>query len=630
MGPVAARHGQAGLEGIERERAVDVQVAEQDLLRARHTGIECAGPLPFRASRDHGGVDGARPRLARRGDLDAESGPEGVQEHQRGDPQDRQGDRDSNQHGILPDRATRRPAMGAGSGCNRFWGGMGEMRGHRGAFVVALGLWLGCATTPASQQSWVEVQTPHFRILSALSRPKTHALALDLELFRRGVALLAGEDLPVGSRRVQVFAFDDRRLARFLWGARRAYLLPAPDGPTIVLRAGAGWRGDADVKLRHDLAHVLLRGRDGLTAPLWYDEGLAQLASTLEVQDRAATLGGVRDDHLSTLRTGERIPVLRLLDLESFDGRDGPRRRRFEAESWGLAHYLFFSARAPRHLPSQLLALAAVGQPDDALVEQTLGMSVSDLDQELAHYPSRAQDGSLEIRAHADAASPPRARPLARSEVLVELGELALALGRSEQARRQFEAALGSEAQAARVHAGLAACDAFDGRFAQSERQLEAALALAEPEARVERHAADVWLAHLAIARDGDERLRYAERARTHYQRSLERERAQAGAHAGIAVSHLAENDLPAAMASLDRAERINPASLDLRVMRARLLLAAGDSDAARTLARTLRARLHVDGADLRAPGAWAPETVRIAGQKLPLSPTRTLRPGSR
>jgi Tfp pilus assembly protein PilF len=497
--------------------------------------------------------------------------------------------------------------------------------------VAALGLALGCATKPPSQRSWVEVQTPHFRILSALSRSATTQLARDLDLFRRAVELLAAGSLPAVQRRSLVFAFDDRRPSRsFAAGAQSAYLLSSLDGLQLVLRGGGGWRGDAGEALRHDLAHALLRGRDGLDAPLWYDEGIAQLASTIEVGDRSSRIGGLRSDQLGRLRDGPRIPVRALLRVEGFDATGGPRRRDFEAESFAFAHYLCLGVRAPRHAPARLRELAATHDPDDATLERLLGLSARELDRELRGYPSRAQAGALELRAGGGTASPPRSRPLARSEVLVELGELALDLGRSDLARSHFEAGLASRAQAARVRAGLAGVLALEGDRTRAIDRLEEALALAPRDARIQRRAGDLWLLRARQASAPEERRRHAERARRHYGRSLDRDRHQAGAHAGIAASRLAEGrGLAAGLAELERAQRLNPGSHGLRVLRARLLSASGDVEAAGRLARALRARLH-GGADLRNPTELSIEASVSRDGPEALRRSRAVRPGHR
>lgn len=472
------------------------------------------------------------------------------------------------------------------------------------ALVALLGLALGCATKPPSEQHWVEVRTPHFRTVSALPRPATDDLALDLELFRRAVELLAGAPLPAEAQPIDVFAFDDRRLGpSFSHGEHASYLLASPDHTTLVLRAAGGWRGDAGVALRHDFAHALLRGRDGFAAPLWYDEGIAQLASTIEVRDGAASIGGLRADHLRALRSGPRMPVRTTLDLESFAGPQDPQRAALQAESWSLLHYLFFGQRTPRHLPRQLLVLARADRVDDALLERELQLTSDDLDRGLQHYPVRAQGGALEIRSGAEAGPPFRARPLPTSEVLVELGELALALDRSSVARHHFERALASEAQAARVQAGLGAADGLDGQWTQAAARLESALTLAPGDPRIERAAADLWLARAKVAEDPDTRQRYAERAREHYRQSLTGDPTQAGAHAGIASSHLvAGQALDAALQALERAEAQNPASGEIRLLRVQWLLASGQAQPAHDLARAIHARLH-DPPSLPLPG---------------------------
>lgn len=461
--------------------------------------------------------------------------------------------------------------------------------------LAALGLALACASRPPWERSWVEVRTPHFEIWSALSRPGTAELARDLETFRRGVELLAGAALPAPERLHRVYAFDDRGPARsFGWRSRASWLVSSVDGLQLVLREGGGFRGDADDALRHALAHALLRARDGLRAPLWYDEGIALLASTIAVDDDVARIGAPRSDLLGELRDDARIPVRRLLAIEDFDAPGAPRRRVFQAESFAFVHALCFGPRAPRHAPERLLELSALRPPDDDRLASLLGADADALDRELADPARRARGGARTLRSGDVAPGPLRSRPVARSEVLVELGELALLLGRGELARDYLERGLSSTAQAARVRAGLAASLALAGDLEASQERLSQALARAPRDARIERRAGDLSLLRARRARQADERALHAARAREHYGRCLDRDRLEAGAHAGIAAAWLLEGrESDQALAALDKARRLNPGSLELEALRESLLRARGEREAADEIARALRARRH-------------------------------------
>ena len=181
--------------------------------------------------------------------------------------------------------------------------------------LLVAALALGCATTPLDRRTWLAVETRHFSVRSALSPEETRQLARDLERFRATVAWSQGGRLAAPAARIQVRAFDGRTVVRpFDVRGQRGYFLPEGDGGLLVLRAGGGFRGDASPEVRHALAHWILRGAGGPSPPLWIDEGLAQLLSTVEVGDDAADVGVLREDHVRTIRNETWLPVDHLLE----------------------------------------------------------------------------------------------------------------------------------------------------------------------------------------------------------------------------------------------------------------------------------------------------------------------------
>ena len=135
---------------------------------------------------------------------------------------------------------------------------------RRPTLCAALGLALclglaGCLTTPLEERDWVEIQTPHYEIWSALSRDDSLQLAVDLERFRSATAYLSGREIPTDAVATRVFAFDDRGIGRpFSYQSRRSYLLARQPGDVIVLRTGGGWEGDAWEPLKLEYARRLL------------------------------------------------------------------------------------------------------------------------------------------------------------------------------------------------------------------------------------------------------------------------------------------------------------------------------------------------------------------------------------
>ena len=76
-----------------------------------------------------------------------------------------------------------------------------------------------------------------------------------------------------------------------------------PNSGMVLLRADGG---DADVTLRHELAHVALHRKVKVRVPLWFDEGYAVLASR--------EYGGLAALQLNLAVAAGRVPTLAALD----------------------------------------------------------------------------------------------------------------------------------------------------------------------------------------------------------------------------------------------------------------------------------------------------------------------------
>ena len=77
------------------------------------------------------------------------------------------------------------------------------------ALVLVLLVGLGCATTPVDRRDWLQLETPHFEVSSALSPADTRRLAGDLERFRGTLAWALGRSLPAPADRIRLqWCFD--------------------------------------------------------------------------------------------------------------------------------------------------------------------------------------------------------------------------------------------------------------------------------------------------------------------------------------------------------------------------------------------------------------------------------------
>lgn len=469
---------------------------------------------------------------------------------------------------------------------------------RRLAACLALGTALACATTPPPSQDFVAVATPHFEVMSSLGEDETMALADDLERFHVGVAFalgLAPEPAPSGPMRV--LAFDDRSLTRpFRKGGGRAYLLPTEEGAVLVLRAGGSWREDSDPQLRHDYAHHLFRSRRPGPWPLWYEEGLSQLASTVEVRGETIRVGQPRGDYVVALRDWRMTSLDPLLAVEDVSDWTLREREELDAESWALAHYLTFSQGTGGSREKPLAHFAkrvAIGEDPVLAAYAAFGAKGDKLAGAVDAYvkEKRMKWVTVAPRGTTDARARHSARSVSRSQSRIALAELALALGRAPLAIEILETVSDVDA---RVHSGLAVAARIEGRLDDADAAHARARALAPDDPVMLRETASTRIARARMASDVRTRASAIAAARDLLMRALDRAPDDPAIHARLAETFLVAGDhLTRGLQHVALAQQGRPASLALRLLEAQLLAASGETAQARQQARYVVGRGH-------------------------------------
>lgn len=437
-----------------------------------------------------------------------------------------------------------------------------------------------CNTLPLGDRSWIELRTLHYDIISSLDADDTAALARDAEHFRRAAEYVLGRPIPPPPIRTRIYAFDGRSVRRpFDVGGEASYLLPRLRGDVIVLRGGGGW-ADATTAVRLRYARRLFRTAGSLELPLWYDEGFPQLASTLQIRGDHADVGILREDHVRLLRAQPWVPIDRVLGASDLEGWSASERERFEAESWVLAHYLGIergSLVGTDAGPSRYLAMLRRGDTAAEAADATFGGS---LDRKLHRYVRDRELDSIRIALPSEtviADATPRA--LSRDEVFAALASLSLALGRARNAMKYF----GDGSEVAQVEAGVGVARALEGRDEDAELRFAEALSIAPDDPVIHLDYGNLQRARALASTEGSARARFAALAREHYRRSLELDDSIPETHFMLGGTYLIEGqDARRGIAHSERAHALLPASLETRLLRARLELKLGNRYAAR------------------------------------------------
>jgi tetratricopeptide (TPR) repeat protein len=455
----------------------------------------------------------------------------------------------------------------------------------RAALGVALcGLWAGCISTRLEDRDWVQIETSHYEIWSSLGADASTRLAGELERFRTATEFVIGREIPAGALRTRVYAFDDRGIGRpFAHGSERSYLLTRQPGDVIVLRTGGGWEGDAWTPLKLDYARRLIWNASTDDLPPWLDEGLPQLASTLESRSDGALAGVLREDHVQRLRDSQWIPFDRLLGASDLASWSGLERDIFEAETWALCHYLTFE-EGPLVAQGALARFQTQvrdGADPGAAARAEFG-DLGKLQRDVWRTVRTADIDESELRIRWRGARP-APRPVAQAELLEQLGGLAIAIRNDKLALTYLERAVALGASSAPFLVDLGDALEARGRSAEADERYQAALAAAPDDPLVQLRYANRLRARAESGGDPAARTRLAAAARSHYARSIELDGAHAESHAGYAAIHLLDGQEPAA--SLDHArtaQRLQPGDPEIGLLSARLELALGDRASAR------------------------------------------------
>ncbi|HUI43218.1 MAG TPA: tetratricopeptide repeat protein [Terriglobia bacterium] len=395
----------------------------------------------------------------------------------------------------------------------------------RSLLIAAL---LGAVAAPARDkpESWVEVRSPHFVVVSNAGQKQARRAAYQFERMRAvfGAAFPHVQVDPATP--IIVLALKDQKSFETLeppeWLAkgqmnRTGMFQSGADKNYILMRLDAGGAHPYSV-IYHEYTHVLSAG-SAEWMPLWLNEGLAEFYQNTEIRDKDALIGQASAENLEVLRTNRLLPLTTLFAVNHASPyyNEDHKASIFYAEAWALTHYLMVDDRkhgtqrlqdytglVSKGLDATTAAARAFG--DLSQLQETLaayvrqqvfsyfrlpaatGVDVSDF--RVRSLP-QAQADALRADFMAHEGREADARPLLE-EVLREdpsnvlahesMGYLAVKEGRPDEARQWFEQAvrLDSRSYLAQYYfAAMSMQGTLDERTAaQVEASLRAAIKL--------------------------------------------------------------------------------------------------------------------------------------------------------
>ncbi len=266
---------------------------------------------------------------------------------------------------------------------------------HLRAWILCSLVWLILPATGISEEeSWIEVQSPNFIVISNASQSQARRTARSFEQFR--LLLQAWQpNLKVDSGApLEIFATRDLKGLKSLLPIRQGkdaaewsgVFLGNPERSFVAVRLDLPEERAFHV-IYHEYVHKVM-GLNFGKLPLWLMEGLAEFFSYAKIGEGESTLGMASPELIQTLKRLSMIPLSTLMSISS----DSPHYNQqekaqvFYAQSWALTHYLMIGDKgAHREQMASFLTLLLKGVPDEQAATQAFG-DMSSLEKKLGSY----------------------------------------------------------------------------------------------------------------------------------------------------------------------------------------------------------------------------------------------------
>ncbi|HYV12504.1 MAG TPA: tetratricopeptide repeat protein [Pyrinomonadaceae bacterium] len=351
--------------------------------------------------------------------------------------------------------------------------------------VVAV-LFTFSTITAQTRDGWRSVRTNHLFVIGNADPENLRRVAVWLEYFHAAFARLVSRNVIDSSVPTTVIVFrDDASFTPFkpVYNGRptsiSGFFLPGDDVNYIALSLDP--RGDPYGTAFHEYVH--LHVKDNIpNAPVWLNEGLAELYEALQFSGSDVIIGMPDHNYLYTLRQAEMLPLKTLfavgLDSPHYNERD--KAGLFYGESWALVHYLMFGDRARQDQFKRFLQ--RIGSGDDAAkaIEATYGTTLDVIEQELQSYVRRA---NLTAQRITGVANPEAYRSytatqrsaLTDSEAYYYLSDLLLHMGRHAAAEKGLKEAIAQDPGFLPAYAALGSMYVEQRRYAEAKKYLQKA-----------------------------------------------------------------------------------------------------------------------------------------------------------
>jgi tetratricopeptide (TPR) repeat protein len=348
------------------------------------------------------------------------------------------------------------------------------------------------ASFAAGKDNWISVRSKNFFLVGNASEKDIRQVAVKLEQFREAFLRLLPKIKFTSSIPTTVIVFKsddaykpykpvvDNKVASDVAG----YFQPGEDVNYITLSIEK--RSEQSFRtIFHEYIHMLVNNTaTDVETPTWFDEGLAEYYSTVQIKDdQKVILGHLIYEHLELLRSQDLWPLKTLFTIDNFSLRrnDSGARQFFYAQSWILFHYLFMGNEGRRQPQlDEFLRLLFTNVPLEEAFRKAFETDYATLEKELSTYLRRKTytARSIEFDEKLKIDTGMQAAQVGEAQAQAYLGDLLLHIDRAADAETHLARALALDPSLGSAHLSLGNAFVKKKQFAEAKSHLQKAIAL--------------------------------------------------------------------------------------------------------------------------------------------------------
>lgn len=362
------------------------------------------------------------------------------------------------------------------------------------AIFVCL-LFVAPAGFAAGKDNWISVRSKNFFLVGNASEKDIRQVAVKLEQFREAFLRLLPKIKFSSSIPTTVIVFKsddaykpykpvvDNKIASDVAG----YFQAGQDVNYITLSIEK--RSEQSFRtIFHEYIHMLVNNTAAdLETPIWFDEGLAEYYSTVEIKEnKKVILGQLIYEHLQLLRSQDLWPLKTLftIDDHSLRRNSSDARHFFYAQSWILFHYLFMGNEGRRQPQlDEFLHLLFTNVPLEEAFRKAFKTDYATLEKELSQYVDRKTytARSIEFDEKLQVDTGMQGAPVSEAQAQAYLGDLLMHINRASDAETHLARALSLDPSLGMTHISLGRAFVVKKQFAEAKSHFQKAISL-EPQ----------------------------------------------------------------------------------------------------------------------------------------------------